>query len=116
MKEIMAEGIGIEKPVSRAFYGWDGGDSAEKIFNWETGIGLWNSTFYCNCKFYGLCASDEHQNLEIGQYEIGEDEIGTHLRFKGQSSEKTIKEACSTEESLQKIYGFRQSVRLVIDV
>lgn len=37
-------------------------------------------------KFYGVWASDEHQNLEIGQYEIGEDEIGTHLRFKGQSS------------------------------
>lgn len=48
MKEIPAEGIGTEKPVSRASYRWDGGDSAEKIFNQETGIGLWNSTFYCN--------------------------------------------------------------------
>lgn len=94
MKDIIAEGIGIEKPVSRAFYRWDGGDSAEKekLFNRETGIGLWNSTFYCNCKFYGLWASDEHQNLEIGQYEIGEDEIGTHLRFKGRSSEKNYQE------------------------
>ena len=57
---------------------WD-----EEIFTCETALGLPNIRFWYSCKFFGLRACDEHRNLEVSQYEIGVDEIGTYLRFKG---------------------------------
>ena len=47
------------------------------------------SRFRCsshNCKCFGLCGGDEHWNLEVEQYSIGQDEHGRYLRFVGRSS------------------------------
>ena len=87
MKELTSEGVGVEKqsaqPLTKEMEEilWD-----KEIFTPETGIGLRNITFWYNYKLFGLQACDEHRNLEVSQYEIGEDEIGTYLRFKGRSS------------------------------
>lgn len=72
-----------------------------KSFSQE--VGLLSITFWSN---YGLRACDEHCNLEVSHYEIGEDERGTYmyLRFK----RAVIKYRLAAEES--RSYEYMQNL------
>lgn len=74
MKELTAEGIGVNKkrsdPVTRADEEtfWDTG-----VFSFNTAEGLSNAVFYYNGKAFGFSGKKWHKNLDAEQYEIKTD-------------------------------------------
>ena len=86
MKGLTKLGVGAVKrqaqPISASMENtlWEKG-----IFSLETSRGLLNVVFWYACKLFGLRAADEHKNLEVHQFIIGDDETGHYLRFVGKS-------------------------------
>lgn len=46
--------------------------------------------FFYNCKLFGLKGRDEHHDLDISQFEIGEDDTAKFMQFVGRAN-KTFK-------------------------
>lgn len=57
---------------------WDKG-----VFSTETAFGYHRIMYFYNSKIFALRAADEHANLEVQQFECGEDRQGPFVRFKG---------------------------------
>lgn len=47
-------------------------------------------SFFYKCKLFGLRGRDEHHDLDISQFEIGEDATGKFIQFVGRAN-KTFK-------------------------
>lgn len=69
-------------PISR--------DREERL--WIFGVIGHESTeaFFYKCKLFGLRGRDEHHDLDISQFEIGEDATGKFIQFVGRAN-KTFK-------------------------
>ncbi|CAC5425074.1 unnamed protein product [Mytilus coruscus] len=49
-----------------------------------------NTMFFYNSKLFGLRGVDEHRNLSVDQFELGKDQTGSYILFKGRAN-KTYK-------------------------
>jgi hypothetical protein len=91
MSELTASGVGLcpkrAEPISAETENklWEKG-----LLGNGTGKALLNTMFFYNCKLFGLRGVDEHRGMEIDQIELGVDQHGHFIRFKGRSN-KTYK-------------------------
>ena len=87
MRELNSAGEGTIKkqaqPITPEMEAtlWDKG-----IFSRETSKGLLNVVFRYSCKLFGLRAADEHRDLKVSQFIIGDNDAGHHyLRYVGKT-------------------------------
>ena len=87
MRELNSAGEGTIKkqaqPITPEMEAtlWDKG-----IFSRETSKGLLNVVFWYSCKLFGLRAADEHRDLKVSQFIIGDNDAGHHyLRYVGKT-------------------------------
>lgn len=87
MSELTAAGVGIRhkqaEPISAETENklWEKG-----LLGNKTGKSLLNTMFFYNCKLFGLRGVDEHGGMEIDQIDLGVDQRGYFVKFKGRSS------------------------------
>ncbi|XP_062572726.1 uncharacterized protein LOC134234683 [Saccostrea cucullata] len=82
MKFLTSKGYGSTvrqaDPISR--------DQEERLWTsdvvgHESSETLLYGVFFYNCKLFGLRGRDEHHELDISQFEVGEDDIGKFIQF-----------------------------------
>lgn len=61
----------------------------ERVFQKGDSQSLQFAVYFYACKLFGLRAADEHSDLNVDQFQFGEDEEGTFVRFTGGTS-KTL--------------------------
>ncbi|CAG2201850.1 unnamed protein product [Mytilus edulis] len=93
MTELTKQGIGTTTKHAEAI--------SEEIEStlWEKGLlgstsskAIMRTMFFYNSKPFGLRGVDEHRNLSVDQFELGKDQTGSFILFKGRAN-KTYKEA-----------------------
>ena len=84
MKDLNSRGVGGGVKRAEALTKED-----EEIC-WKKGLlgnlsanALLNTVYFYNCKFFHLCASDEHRRIKIQDIQIGSDSHGKYLHFTG---------------------------------
>ena len=87
MRELNSAGEGTVKrqaqPITPEMEAtlWEKG-----IFSRETSKGLLNVVFWYSCKLFGLRAADEHRDLKVSQFIIGDNDAGhRYLRYVGKT-------------------------------
>lgn len=86
MRELTAAGVGIRpkqaEPISAETENklWEKG-----LLGNGTGKSLLNTMTFYNCKLFGLLCVDEHRGMESDQIELGVDQHGHFVKFKGRS-------------------------------
>ncbi|CAG2223082.1 unnamed protein product [Mytilus edulis] len=93
MTELTKQGIGTTTKQAEAI-----SEETESTL-WEKGLlgstsskAIMNTMFFYNSKLFGLRGVDEHRNLSVDQFELGKDQTGSFILFKGRAN-KTYKEA-----------------------
>ncbi|CAG2235448.1 unnamed protein product [Mytilus edulis] len=60
---------------------WD-----KSVFGNHSSESLLHTVFFYNCKYFGLRGRDEHRNLQISQIQLGEDDNGNYIEFRGKDN------------------------------
>ncbi|CAG2250785.1 unnamed protein product [Mytilus edulis] len=91
MTELTKQGIGTTTKQAEAI-----SEETESTL-WEKGLlgstsskAIMNTMFFYNSKLFGLRGVDEHRNLSVDQFELGKDQTGSFILFKGRAN-KTYK-------------------------
>ena len=86
MKSLTADGYGVNVKQADPIT-----EEQEEIL-WNSGVfgdrsseTLLYTVFFYNSKFFGLRGRDEHRNLQIKQVQIGKDDNGTFIKFRGKT-------------------------------
>ncbi|XP_071125661.1 uncharacterized protein KIAA1958-like [Mytilus edulis] len=87
MKKLTSDGYGINvkqaDPISveQEEILWD-----KSVFGNHSSESLLHTVFFYNCKYFGLRGRDEHRNLQISQIQLGEDDNGNYIEFRGKDN------------------------------
>lgn len=87
MKELTQRGVGVirkqAEPVSdeQEALLWE-----KSSFSMNDAVGLQRAVYFYVCKAFGLRAVDEHRNMQISQFEFGEDDQGKYVLFVGKNN------------------------------